>query len=136
MKEKIWEPVQIGTIKTKNRIVMAPMCTRLANPDGSVSPQLIEYYEARAAGGAGIIIIEYTYIDDVASKAAVCQLGVYNDNLIPGLSVILAAGFIAKTELARMFEGVAPEIYPVGDCRKPGKIFDAINYAALVASRI
>lgn len=51
-------------------------------------------------------------------------------------SVILAAGFIAKTELARMFEGVAPEIYLVGDCRKPGKIFDAINYAALVASRI
>ncbi len=51
-------------------------------------------------------------------------------------SVILAAGFIAKTELARIFEGVAPEIYPVGDCRRPGKIFDAINYAALVASRI
>jgi 2,4-dienoyl-CoA reductase-like NADH-dependent reductase (Old Yellow Enzyme family)/thioredoxin reductase len=86
MKEKIWEPVQIGTIKTKNRIAMAPMCTRLANPDGSVSPRLIEYYEARAAGGAGMIIMEYTYIDDLASKAAICQLGIYSDNLIPGLN--------------------------------------------------
>jgi len=86
MKEKIWDPVQIGTIKIKNRIAMAPMCTRLANPDGSVSPRLIEYYETRAAGGAGMIIVEYTYIDDVASKAAICQLGVYSDNLIPGLN--------------------------------------------------
>ncbi|MGZ3569510.1 MAG: oxidoreductase [Thermodesulfobacteriota bacterium] len=86
MEEKIWEPIQVGSIKVKNRIAMAPMCTRLANPDGSVSPQLIDYYEARAAGGAGLIIVEYTYIDDLASKAAVCQLGVYNDNLIPGLN--------------------------------------------------
>lgn len=86
MKEKIWEPVQIGSIKVKNRIAMAPMCTRLANPDGSVSPQMIAYYEARAAGGAGLIIVEYTYIDNIASKAAVCQLGVYSDDLIPGLS--------------------------------------------------
>jgi 2,4-dienoyl-CoA reductase-like NADH-dependent reductase (Old Yellow Enzyme family)/thioredoxin reductase len=86
MKEKIWDPVQIGAIRIKNRIAMAPMCTRLANPDGSVSPRLIEYYEARAAGGAGMVIVEYTYIDDVASKAAICQLGVYNDNLIPGLN--------------------------------------------------
>lgn len=89
MKEKILDPVQIGTIKIKNRIVMAPMCTRLANPDGSVSPRLIEYYEARAAGGAGMIIVEYTYIDDLSSKAAICQLGVYSDNLIPGLNELV-----------------------------------------------
>jgi 2,4-dienoyl-CoA reductase-like NADH-dependent reductase (Old Yellow Enzyme family)/thioredoxin reductase len=84
--EKIWQPIQIGPIEVKNRIAMAPMCTRLANPDGSVSPRLIEYYEARAAGGAGMIIVEYTYIDDLASKAAICQLGIYSDNLIPGLN--------------------------------------------------
>ncbi len=86
MKEKIWEPIQVGSIKVKNRIAMAPMCTRLANPDGSVSPRLIEYYEARAAGGTGMIVVEYTYIDDSASKAAICQSGVYSDNLIPGLN--------------------------------------------------
>jgi len=86
MKANIWDPIQIGTIRIKNRIAMAPMCTRLANPDGSVSPRLIEYYEARAAGGAGMIIVEYSYIDDLASKAAICQLGIYSDNLIPGLN--------------------------------------------------
>lgn len=76
----------MGGLKIKNRIVMPPMSTRLSNPDGSVTQRLIEYYEARARGGVGLIIIEYSYTDRIASKAAVCQLGAYSDDLIPGLN--------------------------------------------------
>jgi 2,4-dienoyl-CoA reductase-like NADH-dependent reductase (Old Yellow Enzyme family)/thioredoxin reductase len=86
---KIWEPFEIGGVKIKNRIVMPPMSTRLSNTDGSVTNRLIEYYKARARGGAGLIIIEYSYIDDMASKAAICQLGVYSDELIPGLNELV-----------------------------------------------
>lgn len=89
MSKRIWESLEIGAVRIKNRIVMPPMCTRLANPDGSVSPQLIAYYEARARGGVGMIIIEYSYIDEIASKAAICQLGVYKDDLIPGLNELV-----------------------------------------------
>jgi len=84
--ETIFEPLKIGYLQIKNRIVMPPMSTRLSNTDGSVSPRLIEYYRERSRGGVGMIIVEYSYIDENASKAAVCQLGVYNDNLLPGLS--------------------------------------------------
>ena len=86
---KIWEPFEIGGVKIKNRIVMPPMSTRLSNTDGSVTNRLIVYYKARARGGAGLIIIEYAYIDDVASKAAICQLGVHSDELIPGLNELV-----------------------------------------------
>jgi 2,4-dienoyl-CoA reductase-like NADH-dependent reductase (Old Yellow Enzyme family)/thioredoxin reductase len=86
MGNKIWDSIEIGNVRLNNRIVMPPMSSRLANTDGSVTRALIEYYEARAKGGVGMIIIEYSYIDDLASKAAVCQLGVYSDNLIPGLN--------------------------------------------------
>jgi 2,4-dienoyl-CoA reductase-like NADH-dependent reductase (Old Yellow Enzyme family) len=48
MNRKILEGIEIAGVRIKNRIVMPPMCTRLANPDGSVSAQLIEYYKARA----------------------------------------------------------------------------------------
>ena len=89
MGKKIWESIEIGGIKIKNRIVMPPMCSRLANPDGSVTPQLTAYYEARAKGGVGMIIVEYSYIDEIASKAAICQLGVYSDDLIPGLNELV-----------------------------------------------
>ncbi|GAB6174204.1 FAD-dependent oxidoreductase [Paradesulfitobacterium aromaticivorans] len=83
---KIWQPIQVGTMVLRNRMVMPPMSTRLSNTDGSVNARLLKYYETRAKGGVGAIIVEYSYIDEEASKAAVCQLGVYNDNLLPGLS--------------------------------------------------
>ncbi len=82
---KIWEPIQVGTMALRNRMVMPPMSTRISNTDGSVSPRLLKYYETRAKGGVGAIIVEYSYVDEEASKAAVCQLGVYSDNLLPGL---------------------------------------------------
>ena len=83
---KIWQPIQVGSMILRNRMVMPPMSTRLSNTDGSVSPRLLNYYETRAKGGVGAIIVEYSYVDEEASKAAVCQLGVYSDNLLPGLS--------------------------------------------------
>lgn len=90
-KQKIFTPIKIGNIELKNRIAMPPMSTRLSNTDGSVTPRIIKYYEERAKGGAGMIIVEYSYIDEDASKAAVCQLGVQNDNLLPGLSELSEA---------------------------------------------
>ena len=38
----------------RNRLVQAPMCAMYASADGSVTPQVIEYYRARALGGVGV----------------------------------------------------------------------------------
>lgn len=86
MATKLFEPIRIGDVQLRNRIVMPPMCTRMANLDGSVTSRMLDYYEARAQGGAGMIIVEYSYIDNKASKAAICQLGAHSDELLPGLS--------------------------------------------------
>ncbi|MFC1961856.1 FAD-dependent oxidoreductase [Chloroflexota bacterium] len=53
---KLFEQGQIGTLKLKNRIVMASMGNRLIEPDGRLSPRGIDYYVARAKGGTGLII--------------------------------------------------------------------------------
>ena len=50
-KWKLLEPVLVGTMKLRNRMVMAPMESRLNRPDGSVSQRLINYYAERAKGG-------------------------------------------------------------------------------------
>jgi 2,4-dienoyl-CoA reductase-like NADH-dependent reductase (Old Yellow Enzyme family)/thioredoxin reductase len=83
---KLFEPFQIKNVNLRNRIVMPPMGSRLALPDGAVSETLINYYEERARGGVGLIIVEYSYIDDKASKAIPGQLGVYDEKLIPLLN--------------------------------------------------
>ena len=52
------QPFQIKNLTLRNRIVMAPMLSRLCHPDGIVSQKLIDYYAERAKGGAGLIIVE------------------------------------------------------------------------------
>ena len=53
---KLFEPGQIGRLKIKNRIVMAPMVPwGLVEPDGMISERGIDYYSERAKGGAGLI---------------------------------------------------------------------------------
>ena len=54
--EKLFSPVKIGKKRIKNRIVMAPMGANFEDVDGSVSESLIDYFEARARGGVGLII--------------------------------------------------------------------------------
>ncbi|MHC1578696.1 MAG: oxidoreductase [Dehalococcoidia bacterium] len=56
--KKIFEPASIGQMKLKNRIVMPPMGTNYAEAGGAVSERMLDYYEARARGGVGLIIVE------------------------------------------------------------------------------
>ncbi|MGM0216915.1 NAD(P)/FAD-dependent oxidoreductase [Enterococcus sp. AZ109] len=46
---------QIGKMKLKNRVIMAPMGTK-PESDGSYTPNAINYFEERAKGGVGLII--------------------------------------------------------------------------------
>jgi 2,4-dienoyl-CoA reductase-like NADH-dependent reductase (Old Yellow Enzyme family)/thioredoxin reductase len=82
----LMQSFSLGNLHLRNRIVMAPMLSRLCYPDGIVSQKLIDYYVERAKGGAGLIVVEYCYIDNKESKAHQAQLGVYDDKLIVGLA--------------------------------------------------
>lgn len=53
---KLFEAGQIGKLRIKNRIVMAPMGTKFEELDGRVSHQHIDYYVARARGGVGLVM--------------------------------------------------------------------------------
>ena len=53
----LWTPLQLGPVTTRNRIVFSAHLTNYAR-DGKPTEQHAAYYEARAAGGAGLIITE------------------------------------------------------------------------------
>jgi 2,4-dienoyl-CoA reductase-like NADH-dependent reductase (Old Yellow Enzyme family)/thioredoxin reductase len=55
--KKVFEPVRIGTLEIKNRIVLPPMGTGYSE-GGKIGTRIIDYYEARARGGTGLIITE------------------------------------------------------------------------------
>ncbi len=53
----LWTPLALGPITARNRIVFSAHLTNYAR-DGKPTEQHAAYYEARAAGGAGLIITE------------------------------------------------------------------------------
>lgn len=52
----LFRPGSIGRLAVPNRIVLAPLTTRMASPDGAVSAREIAYLVARARGGAGLLV--------------------------------------------------------------------------------
>ncbi|MFC1822982.1 FAD-dependent oxidoreductase [Thermodesulfobacteriota bacterium] len=81
--EHLFKPIKLGTTEIKNRIVMPPMRTGLGNADGSVTEKIIDYYEARAKGGVGLVIVEVATIHALR-KYTPNSLGLFDDAFIPG----------------------------------------------------
>lgn len=77
-------PARIGNITVRNRMVMPPMGTNYASDDGFVTERLVRYYEARAEGGTGLIIVEVAAVAP-EGKAITHQIGIWADKFIPGL---------------------------------------------------
>jgi NADPH2 dehydrogenase len=79
------KPLNVRSMSLANRLVMPPMATAKAEPDGHVSKELLGYYEDKSQGGyISLIIIEHSYITP-EGKANHNQLSVSEDAVIPGL---------------------------------------------------
>ncbi|MDD1744869.1 MAG: hypothetical protein LUQ20_03535, partial [Candidatus Methanoperedens sp.] len=79
------KPLTVRSMNLANRLVMPPMATAKAAPDGTVSQALLDYYEEKSRGGyISLIIIEHSCITE-EGKASNNQLSVSDDAVIPGL---------------------------------------------------
>ncbi|GAF38407.1 2-enoate reductase [Agrilactobacillus composti DSM 18527 = JCM 14202] len=61
---KLLAPGKINHLELKNRVVMTAMGVGLANHDGTASAKTLQYFKERAEGGVGLIITEYTRINE------------------------------------------------------------------------
>ena len=86
--QALLQPGLIGTLELRNRIVMAPMGSNFAEDSGHCSERIQAYYEARAKGGAGLLIMGVCSIAFPAGTAEPYQVGVSNDDHIPGLAEV------------------------------------------------
>ncbi|MCT8136998.1 FAD-dependent oxidoreductase [Anaerobacillus sp. CMMVII] len=83
--QNLFQESRIGNLTLKNRVVMPPMGTNLAGSEGEVTDHLIAYYEERAKGGTGLIIVEFSCIEYEYGKGLVRQLRLDDDRFIPGI---------------------------------------------------
>ncbi len=120
---KLFEPGYIGGLRIKNRVVMAAMGVHgLHEADGDWGERYRTYYQARAAGGVGLITTEATFVSqelepftqylfNLASDKHLASLRRLADTLHSydcKLSIQLTAGFGRVVPPPVVPEGVLP----------------------------
>ncbi len=98
--EKLFEPGRIGKMELKNRIVQSAMGTSLEREDGFVDDRIKDFYEERAKGGVGLIVMGIGAIDHPDGKVLPGQLGLSDDKFIPGLKEMAEAVHCHGAKLA------------------------------------
>jgi 2-enoate reductase len=87
--KKIFEPVNIGKLKIKNRIAMAPLATGgMVSSDGKLTQRAVEYYRARIMGGTGLIVTGNAKVENEVEKILIGHDGkqLISPRVIPRLS--------------------------------------------------
>ena len=83
--KEIFEPLTIRRMTMKNRIMMTPMGTNYGEQSGEMSFLHINYYEQRAKGGTGLIMVENASVDSPEGSNGTTQLRIDHDNYLPRL---------------------------------------------------
>lgn len=104
---KLFDQLSIREVTIPNRVWMSPMCTYSANPEpgeaGKPTDFHLAHYSSRAAGGAGLVVLEATAVAHVGAISP-WDLGLWsNDHIKPHkrlADAIHANGAIAGVQLA------------------------------------
>jgi len=118
----LFSPLRIGEATLRNRIVLAAHDTTLA-VDGRVSDALVAYHEACAKGGAGMIIVEVSGVNESARYTSHILMA-NDDECVPGYrrladachahgTVVLGQVFHPGREVMESQDGSAPVAYSV-----------------------
>lgn len=83
--QHLFKPLTIKGMTLKNRIVMPPMGTNYGGEFGDFTEEHIKYYEQRAKGGTGFIIVENACVDFPLGSNGTTQIRLDHDRYIPAL---------------------------------------------------
>lgn len=82
MLEKVFEPIDFGSVHIKNRFIVSAMVMNCCTEDGKATEQYIAYHEEKAKGGWGLIVTE-DYAVDPTGKTYTNIPGLWCDEQIP-----------------------------------------------------
>jgi len=89
--ENLFSPIKIGSMEVRNRIALAPMANYMSDERGIMNQPQIDFMEARAAGGTGLIIAGSLYVQHPHGRFGVGQCGLYEDSMIPAYKKMVDA---------------------------------------------
>lgn len=83
--QNIFTPLTIKNMTIRNRIAMPPMGTNYGGAMGDFTEEHVQYYEKRAKGGTGLIIVENACVDFPMGSNGTTQIRLDHDRYMPNL---------------------------------------------------
>lgn len=124
MGKKLLEPIQVGNMALKNRIMFPPLTTGYEERDGSIGPRSLGFYERLAKGG-----VAYIVIGDVAPvRTASPTPMLYDDSQIPAFRKLADALHAHGSKLALQI------FHPEYDVQGVGRLIMGANMARKAAA--
>lgn len=100
----LFEPIRIGNIRLKNRIVAAPTSPSMITTKGHFTPEMIAYLEEKAKGGAAVVTYGEAIVHSATGKSHNKQLQLDSFGVRQGLGnaarAIHNAGAYANIQLS------------------------------------
>ena len=109
----LFQPIELGPLKLRNRVVMAPM-TRTFSPDGIPNDLVVAYYERRAKNHVGLIVTEGTCVGHIAASGQANVPYIYGEKPLAGWKKVVDAVHAAGGK-------IVPQIWHVGAIRQANK---------------
>jgi len=116
--ERLMQPGKIGPVTTRNRIIKTANGTSYVEPDQTVGPRMIAYYERLAKGGVGFLVVESCgveyplgiqhvhYFPDGSYEGV--QLHLDDDRFIPGYQRLTEAVHKHGCPISIQFQHAGP----------------------------
>ncbi|MFC1970133.1 FAD-dependent oxidoreductase [Chloroflexota bacterium] len=86
----LFQPIKVGQVELKNRIICLAMGAGMKICDGELTPQLINFYAARVSGGASSVFLPLVAKYPGADFNQMMP-GAYEDKFMPGMRAMVKA---------------------------------------------
>ena len=145
----LWQPVRVGPVTVSNRICVSAHQTHFpARELELVGDRYVAYMEARARGGAGLLVVEAGAVHPSTAKVGLLDL--YREEIVPGLTTLatavrahgarlfaqlshLGSQDLGTSDLDRWHPLFAPSALPSTVYGRVPKAMDAADIASVVA---
>jgi NADPH2 dehydrogenase len=102
-----------GNRRLGNRVVVPPMASTTADENGFVTKATLAHYARLSRSRAGLVMVEYTYVDP-SGRSEANQLGIYRDDQVPGLASVARAihrsGAVAGIQITHAGAKTTPDL--------------------------
>ncbi len=123
--QHLLQPLTVGPLTFRNRIVASPTSIALLGDKGRITPDVIAYYEQKAAGGCAVVTVGESIVRIADGRSHPRQIPLDDPDEISGLSrladAIHAHGAYASIQLSHG-GGLCPPFFVGGEAIGPSEI--------------